>query len=51
MLAARKKTIDPDAYHEIIAVPCSFLAPYNARASGPIHLSLRSKLLSSANFA
>jgi hypothetical protein len=41
--------IDPDACYDIIAVFCSLGAPYHARASGPIHLSLHGKLLSSAN--
>jgi len=41
--------IDPDACHDIMALFCSLGAPYNAPASGPIHLSLQGKLLSSAN--
>ena len=40
--------IDPDACHDIMALFCSLGAPYNAPASGPIHLSLQGKLLSSA---
>jgi hypothetical protein len=48
-LAVRKKTIDTDACHDIIAVFYSLGAPYNAPASGPIHLSLHSKLFSSVN--
>jgi hypothetical protein len=40
--------IDPDACHDIIALFCSLGAPYNSPASGPIHLSLQGKILSSA---
>jgi hypothetical protein len=42
--------IDPDACHDKIALFCSLGAPYNAPASGPIHLSLQGKLFSNANF-